>query len=314
MADLQPDRRPERWEHHVLLYEEVFEPLSLAFARKAIEKLRLRVGDGVLDVAAGAGGATLAIAEMGAHASAVDASAAMVARLRRRAGATGLAVEAQVMDGIALDLPDAAFYAALSVFGVILFPDAAKGLREMRRVVRPGGRIAIVTWTQPQRYELAARLREAVLSLGPEPTAPAALPAQLRFAERGAFERLFEEAGLGAVAIEAVEARLNAPSARWWPSGSLLRPAWRRGCQGSVDDAQRPWRLSWRASNTIRARVRSASARSPQSASRRCREAPDQTVSRTLHERVKPDPLTDDHRRATVLTSVKRRATACVGT
>lgn len=235
MADLQPDQRPERWNDHVVLYEEAFEPLSLAFARRAIEALGLQPGERVLDVAAGAGGAALALAQAGARVTAVDASVGMIARLRGRAQAAGLAVEAQVTDGTALDWPDATFDAALSVFGVILFPDSAKGLREMRRVVRSGGRIAIVTWTEPHRYELAARLREAILSLGPEPALPAALPAQLRFAERGAFERLFEEAGFGEVAIEAVEARLNAPSARWLAERIAFAPgmdAWVSGLGG----------------------------------------------------------------------------------
>ena len=235
MADLQPDQCSERWDDHVVLYEEVFEPLSLAFARKAIEKLRLGAGDRVLDIAAGAGGPTIAMAEMGAHTTAIDASAGMIARLRRRAAAAGLAVDARVMDGMVLGLPDAAFDAALSVFGVILFPDAAKGLREMRRVVRSGGRVALVTWTEPNRYELAVHLRQAILSLGSEPAAPAAVPAQLRFVERSAFERLFEEAGLDEVVIEAVEARLTAPSARWLADRIAFAPgmeAWVSGLGG----------------------------------------------------------------------------------
>ena len=59
---------------------------------------------------------------------------------------------------MALALPDGCFDAAISVFGVILFPDADLGMREIARVLKPGGRTAIVTWTQTERYELAARL------------------------------------------------------------------------------------------------------------------------------------------------------------
>ena len=50
------------------------------------------------------------------------------------------------MDGQALDLPDAAFDATVSVFGVMLFPDWRAGLREMARVTRPGGSAAIAVW------------------------------------------------------------------------------------------------------------------------------------------------------------------------
>ena len=136
------------------------------------------------------------------------------------------------MDGMNLVFPDDAFDAALSVFGVILFPDAARGLEEMRRVVRRGGRVAVVTWTQPERYELAAALREAIDSLGAESPAGGALPAQLRFAAPEAFERLFTEAGFGEVAIETAEAELHAPSALWLAERIRFAPgmdAWLSG-------------------------------------------------------------------------------------
>src|SRR5215207_7688798 len=122
-----------RWDDHVALYEEVFEPLSLVFAQQAIARLGLRSGQCVLDVAAGAGGAALAMAKAGALVTAIDGSPGMIERIRRRAEAAHVAVDSRVMDGQALEFPDAQFDAALSVFGVTLFPDAAKGLSEMRR-------------------------------------------------------------------------------------------------------------------------------------------------------------------------------------
>jgi SAM-dependent methyltransferase len=139
----------------------------------------------------------------------------MIDRVRWRAEAADLGVDARVMDGHALDFPDAAFDAALSIFGVILFPDAAKALAEMRRVVKPCGRIALVTWTQPHRYELAINVREAILAVASEPPIPAPPPAQLRFVDLVAFRRLFDDAGFPDVEIETAEARLQAPSARW---------------------------------------------------------------------------------------------------
>jgi len=50
------------------------------------------------------------------------------------------------MDGQALGLPDGAFDAVFSIFGVIMFPDWRKGLAEMARVTRPGGHGAVATW------------------------------------------------------------------------------------------------------------------------------------------------------------------------
>ncbi len=120
----------------------------------------------------------------------------------------------EAMDGQALQFADATFDAALSVLGIILFPDAERGLAEMRRVVRPGGRVSVVTWTQPQNYELATELRAAIQSVWPEQP-PAALPAQLRYREEADFRALFKTAGLAEPAIATVTARLEAPSARW---------------------------------------------------------------------------------------------------
>ena len=210
----QPDQLSENWDDHVGVYEEVFEPFTLAFAEAAIERLPVQPGSRVLDVGAGAGGAALLLARRGIAATAIDSSAGMIDRLRERAGAEGLAVEAEVMDGQALAFPDSSFDAALSVFGVILFPDAAKGMAEIHRVLKSGGRVAILTWTQPEKYRLAGLLRAAMLSVWPDmPQSP--LPAQLRFKDEPDFRALFTQAGFAEPEIETMTALLHAPSARW---------------------------------------------------------------------------------------------------
>jgi SAM-dependent methyltransferase len=196
------------------VYEAVFEPFTLQFARTAIATFSLASGQSVLDVGAGSGGAALVMAERGLHVTAIDASPHMVARIHARAADRGLSIDAQVMDGQTLTFADASFDAALSVLGIILFPDAARGLAEMRRVVRPGGSISVVTWTEPQNYELAAELRAAIQSVWPDQP-PARLPAQLRYRDEADFRALFAVAGLGQPAIQRATARLEAPSARW---------------------------------------------------------------------------------------------------
>ncbi|KAB2912466.1 MAG: class I SAM-dependent methyltransferase [Hyphomicrobiaceae bacterium] len=213
-TDPQPDQQPQRWDDHVCVYETVFEPFTLQFAQAAISMLGLARGRSVLDVGAGSGGAALAMAEQGLRVTAIDASPRMVDRILARAAERGLSVDAQAMDGQALQLEEATFDAALSVLGIILFPDAARGLAEMRRVVRPGGPVFVVTWTQPQNYELAAELRAAIQSIWPEQP-PAPLPAQLRYREESDFRALFRAAGLREPAITTVTARLEARSARW---------------------------------------------------------------------------------------------------
>lgn len=145
----------------------------------------------------------LALARSGAAVTAIDASPGMVERIRSRADDI---LGACVMDGMRLAFPDAAFEAAVSVFGVILFPDAVTGLGELRRVVRRGGRVAVVTWTEPHRYELAGHLRAAIAETGPDLPPPAGPPAQLRFADPEAFRALFAAAGFATVEIRTAQA------------------------------------------------------------------------------------------------------------
>jgi SAM-dependent methyltransferase len=216
--DLQPDQRPALWDDHVASYETVFEPLTSAFAAQAIDRLAIAVDDRVIDVGAGCGAATLMLAGRGARVLSVDASLRMARRTRERLGAatapprgTGVAV----MDGTRLAVADASMDAALSVLGVVLFPDAAAGMAEIARVVRPGGRAAVVTWTEPERYELMAELLAAVRSVIPDFPPPSSPPAQLRYRDPAVFRDLLGQAGLLDIVIERVSAPLVAPSSQW---------------------------------------------------------------------------------------------------
>ena len=213
-SDPEPDQQPHRWDEHVTLYEDVFEPLTQNFALAAIEALSLGPRSRVLDSGAGAGGAALELARRGHGVTAIDASMAMVRRAKERASTAGLTVEVLTMNGQDLSLPDASFDAALSVLGVILFPNAVRGLSELRRAVKPGGRIALVTWTAPEAYELIGELRAAAISLlGSLPSRP--LPALLRFKEKDDFQALLAAAGLPAPEIAEVAGELVAPSPAW---------------------------------------------------------------------------------------------------
>lgn len=213
-SSLQPDQQPAQWDGHVLVYEEVFEPFALTFADAAIQALGNVSGARVIDVASGAGGAALRLARHGASVVAVDAAPRMVARCQARASAEGLRIEANVMDGNHLTFASGSFDAGLSIFGVILFPDAEAALRELARVVRPGGRVALATWTEPQAFELATGLRaSAQVVMGALPMGT--LPAQLRFTDPSQFKALFHAAGLRSIEIRNLRSDLRAPSAGW---------------------------------------------------------------------------------------------------
>lgn len=111
------------------------------------ESADVRAGERAIDIAAGNGNATLAAARRFARVTSTDYVPALLEKGRARAAAEGLAIDFREADAEALPFPDASFDVALSTFGVMFAPDQARAAAEMRRVVRPGGRIAMANWT-----------------------------------------------------------------------------------------------------------------------------------------------------------------------
>jgi ubiquinone/menaquinone biosynthesis C-methylase UbiE len=107
----------------------------------------LHAGWRVLDVATGSGNAAIAAARHGCAAVGVDYVPSLLEAGRRRADAEGLAVELLEGDAEALPFPDDSFDAVTSVFGTMFAPDHAKAAAELLRVCRPGGTIALASWT-----------------------------------------------------------------------------------------------------------------------------------------------------------------------
>jgi demethylmenaquinone methyltransferase/2-methoxy-6-polyprenyl-1,4-benzoquinol methylase len=105
----------------------------------------------VLDVACGTGDLALACRARGAEVTGLDFSPEMLVRAREKSA------EVEWVEGSALELPfgDAAFDAATVGFGARNFADLDRGLAEMARVVRPGGRVVVLEITTPQRPPLS---------------------------------------------------------------------------------------------------------------------------------------------------------------
>ncbi len=118
------------------------------FARDALRLALLPTSPRIVDVATGPGTLALIVATEGARVSAIDFSPAMIANLRRRTEEAGLTgIDVRVGDGQALPFDDDAYDGAFSLFGLMFFPDRAAGFRELRRVLRPQGRVVVSSWT-----------------------------------------------------------------------------------------------------------------------------------------------------------------------
>lgn len=104
-------------------------------------------GEQVLDVAAGTGNAALAAALAGAEVTATDLTPELLDVGRARASAAGVSLAWQVADAEALPFPAAAYDVVLSAIGVMFAPFHAAAADELVRVCRPGGRIALASWT-----------------------------------------------------------------------------------------------------------------------------------------------------------------------
>ena len=111
------------------------------------EAVDLNAREKVLDVAAGNGNASLAAARRFARVTSTDYVPALLEQARRRAEADQLPITFEVADAEALPFDDGSFDVALSTFGVMFAPDQERAAAELLRVVKPGGRIGLASWT-----------------------------------------------------------------------------------------------------------------------------------------------------------------------
>jgi demethylmenaquinone methyltransferase/2-methoxy-6-polyprenyl-1,4-benzoquinol methylase len=118
---------------------------------RAADLARVGPGDRALDVATGTGDLAIELASRGAEVVGSDFSAGMLARARAKAPG----VRWEQADAMALPYADGEFAAATVGFGARNFGDLRQGLREMARVVRPGGRVVVLEITTPRKPPLS---------------------------------------------------------------------------------------------------------------------------------------------------------------
>ena len=176
-----------------------------------ISALGPKPGDTVLELAAGPGEtgfeAAALVGESGSVIS-TDFSPGMVEVARRRAEELGLRnVEHRVMDAERLELEDDSVDGVLCRFGFMLMPDPAAALSETRRVLRPGGRLALAVWTAADRNPWISIVGRMLVERGLVPSPEPGAPGMFSMGGEERTRALLEDAGFTVGRLEEVPVR-----------------------------------------------------------------------------------------------------------
>jgi ubiquinone/menaquinone biosynthesis C-methylase UbiE len=199
------------WIKHSATIRTMYAPIT----RKLIEQAGIQEGQSVLDVAAGVGEPSLTIARAVGPTGVVtctDVVGEMVEAAEGEANRQDLKnVQFRRCSADALPFPDNSFDAVVSRLGAMFFPDPLAAMREMLRVTKPGGVLALVVWHKSQLnpfcYLVSGVLDQHISAAPGDPDAPNAF----RFAEPGKLAHVLVEAGAAEVSESEIAFDIEAP-------------------------------------------------------------------------------------------------------
>lgn len=151
------------------------------------EAAGVEAGSRVLDVACGNGNAALGAAHRFCRVVGIDYVPSLLERARQRAEAERLDIEFLQADAEALPFPAGSFDAALSTFGVMFAPDQSRAARELARVVRKGGKIAMANWT-PEGF-----VGKMLVTVGKHVAPPAGVASPVYWGNEARLRELFPD-------------------------------------------------------------------------------------------------------------------------
>ncbi|MEN3283209.1 MAG: hypothetical protein V7607_4349 [Solirubrobacteraceae bacterium] len=200
---------------------EAFQRVNLPVSHWMVEAIRPQPGHRVLELAAGLGDTGLLAAELvkpGGSVLITDAADGMVEAARAHAEELGADnVEVRAMQAEWIDAPTASVDAVLCRYGYMLLADPETALRETRRVLKAGGRVALAVWDLPERNPWATTVRAAAEEAGiSSPPAPNDA-GQFALSAPGAVEELLATTGFDDVEVEGLDLAFEAESLdAWW--------------------------------------------------------------------------------------------------
>lgn len=184
---------------------------------KMLEMAGLSSGHRVLDIAAGAGEQSITTAKKvgtTGYVLATDISPNILEYAKQMAEQAGLNnIETKVMDGENLTLDDETFDAVISRVGLIYFPDQQKALKEMLRVLKPGGKVAAIVYSTPDKNKFFSVPVSIIRNRAKLPPPLPGQPGPFSLGAEGVIEKAFLQAGFINVKSELVNSPLLLSSA-----------------------------------------------------------------------------------------------------
>jgi len=174
------------WSSGGLAYDEISRQIASALDH-CVRRLDPKPGERILDLATGTGWTSRLLAARGAQVTGVDIAGELIDAAKTLQRSTGLVIDYEIGDAEALRFADASFDAIVSTFGVMFATRPEAAAKEIARICRKGGRIALTTWRPDSNVFEMFKVMRAYM---PPPTTPAP-PSPFAWGSRERIQELF---------------------------------------------------------------------------------------------------------------------------